>query len=312
MSFGSDAASRFKSSVIELVKCKMGLCCSRGKLSPHFAVKYTPAYAPVAAEDICSTEQIERTCAFHRSFDNSLWLFSRSWQPHEKSEVWATLMIVHGTVDHSGAYEEFAATLAQRGVAVFASDMRGWGRSDGEPLYVDSIDSFMGDIAADYQRIHGAHCPYEHVTSRFLLGKSIGGLFAAWTAAQPPQDGWWTGLIGLSGAFSIDPSVKPSALALMFVQSIAACAPKLGLRAPFDPTLIVSDAQALKDWERDPLVSRGKLLGFRILEFKLRTLPLPSKRSACQPLCGVISHEPLNSSCERMLISKDGPATHSQ
>ena len=43
-------------------------------------------------------------------------------------------MIVHGTVDHSGVYSELGQFLAAQGVAVFASDMRGWGRSDGEPL----------------------------------------------------------------------------------------------------------------------------------------------------------------------------------
>ena len=46
------------------------------------------------------------------------------------------MRIVHGTVDHSGVYAELGAALAQHGVAVFASDMRGWGRSDGERLYV--------------------------------------------------------------------------------------------------------------------------------------------------------------------------------
>ena len=29
---------------------------------------------------------------FHRSFDRRLWLYTRSWQPKEKSKVWATLM----------------------------------------------------------------------------------------------------------------------------------------------------------------------------------------------------------------------------
>ncbi|CAE7865160.1 MGLL [Symbiodinium necroappetens] len=241
----------------------MGLCCSRTKLPPHLAVKYSAACPPINGDDLQDSEQLQQSCEFNRSFDNSLWLFSRAWQPREKS-VWATLMIVHGTVDHSGVYAELGEFLAMQGVAVFASDMRGWGRSDGEALYVDNIDSFMGDILSDYQRIHSSGSPYANVTSRFLLGKSIGGLFAAWTAAQ--HRGKWTGLIGLSGAFQIDPSVKPSAAALALVRAIASCAPKLGLKPPFDPKLIVSDSGALEAWERDPLVSRGKLTAGYILE----------------------------------------------
>ena len=250
-------STAFARSCCKPPKSDMGLCCSRGKLPPHLAVKYAALRPSIDGGDLPSAHQ---SCEFIRSFDNSLWLFSRTWQPHDKSSVWATLMIVHGTVDHSGVYAELGEFLAMQGVAVFASDMRGWGRSDGEPLYVDSIDSFMGDIVSDYQRIHAAGSPYAKVRSRFLLGKSIGGLFAAWTAAEHVSK--WTGLIGLSGAFQIDPSVKPSAVALMFVKAMATCAPKMGLKPPFDPKLIVSDTEALRAWERDPLVSRGKLLGF--------------------------------------------------
>lgn len=166
-------------------------------------------------------------------------------------------MIVHGTVDHSGVYDELGTYLSAKGVAVFASDMRGWGYSDGEPLYVDQIDSFLGDIVSDYQRIHQAGSLCGNVTQRFLLGKSIGGLFAAWAAAEHQDK--WTGLIGLSGAYQVDAAVKPSALVLAFVKALAYLAPKMPLKRAFDPKLIVSDAAALRAWEDDPLVSRGRI-----------------------------------------------------
>jgi len=258
----------------------MGLCFSRGKMPPHTAVQYGAARPPTAADDVSASGETQQSGEFHKSFDSRLWLFTRSWQPRETG-IWATLMIVHGTVDHSGVYAELGKYLASQGIAVFASDMRGWGRSDGEALYVDSIDSFMGDIIADYDRIHSAE-PYKHVKARYLLGKSIGGLFAAWTVAEHSSK--WTGLIGLSGAFQIDPSVKPSPAALMFVQALAACAPKFPFKQPFDPKLIVSDEEALEEWRQDPLVSRGKLTPGYILEMihlqdalreKLHDLALP-------------------------------------
>eukprot|EP00434_Breviolum_minutum_P038548 symbB.v1.2.034197.t1/scaffold4369.1/size40568/1 len=62
----------------------------------HCAVKYGSS-APAVPEECGNGE-------FHRSFDDRLWLFTRSWRPEGKT--WATLMIVHGTVDHSGVYEE--------------------------------------------------------------------------------------------------------------------------------------------------------------------------------------------------------------
>lgn len=215
----------------------------------HCAVKYGHDMPAVPEE--CSNGE------FNRSFDDRLWLFTRSWKPASDKAIWATLMIVHGTVDHSGVYDELGTYLSAKGVAVFASDMRGWGYSDGEPLYVDQIDSFLGDIVSDYQRIHQAGSPCGNVTQRFLLGKSIGGLFAACGAAEHQDK--WTGLIGLSGVYQVDAAVKPSALVLAFVKALAYLAPKMPLKRAFDPKLIVSDAAALRAWEDDPLVSRGRI-----------------------------------------------------
>ncbi|CAJ1405224.1 unnamed protein product [Effrenium voratum] len=217
------------------------VCCGAMAMPPHLPLKYGQAKPQAEGGD------------FHRSSDGRLWLFTRSWEP---SEPWATLMIVHGTVDHSGVYSELGQFLAAQGVAVFASDMRGWGRSDGEPLYLDNIKSFMGDILADYEHIHAAS-PYSQLRARFLLGKSIGGLITAWAAAEHPDK--WTGLIGLSGAYQVDPSVKPPFLLLKMVEMLSYFAPKMPLKPPFDPKLIVSDEEALQEWEQDPLVSRGKI-----------------------------------------------------
>lgn len=228
----------------------------------HCAVKYGHDMPAVPEE--CSNGE------FNRSFDDRLWLFTRSWIPeNDQNAVWATLMIVHGTVDHSGVYDELGKSLSSRGVAVFASDMRGWGYSDGEPLYVDHIDSFLGDIVSDYERIHRAGSPFANVKQRFLLGKSIGGLFTAWAAAEHEEK--WTGLIGLSGAYQVDAAVKPSAFVLALVKALAYLAPKMPLKRAFDPKLIVSDAAALRAWEDDPLVSRGKITpGYLVEMFRLQ------------------------------------------
>ena len=77
---------------------------------------------------------------FYPSFDRKLWLFCRKWEP-ELGPAKATLMILHGTVDHSGVYEELAERLVQNcRVAVFAPDMRGWGLSVGESMYFHNMN----------------------------------------------------------------------------------------------------------------------------------------------------------------------------
>jgi len=256
----------------------MGACWSwLCSLPPHRQVKYSDSQPDVPSDDQVGIG------AFHRSYDNRLWLFSRAWEPADKSKTWATLMIVHGTVDHSGVYAELGERLAAQGVAVFAADMRGWGRSDGEPLYFNSIETFSQDVLRDYARIHADGSPYAGVQSRFLLGKSLGGLITAWVASSHPS--LWTGLIGLSGAYQLSAAQRPRIVLATLLRTAAAFAPKLACKRLFDPKLIVSDAAALRAWECDPLVSRGKVtLGYlveilrasRELPGQLRGLSIPT------------------------------------
>src|SRR5882724_6099377 len=56
-----------------------------------------------------------------------LQLFGRTWRP--ESPPRATLVLVHGYAEHSGRYEYAGSSLAERGYAVCALDLRGHGRS---------------------------------------------------------------------------------------------------------------------------------------------------------------------------------------
>lgn len=200
------------------------------------------------------------------SFDRRLWMFYRHWEPerminddnHEKTAtVKATLMIVHGTVDHSGVYNELAQRLVQEGIAVFAMDLRGWGLSDGESMYLnDTMETCVKDVEHWYHEIH-SQAPYQTVTARFLLGKSLGGTVTAFCVAKHPM--YWTGLIGLSGAYQMDPNLAPSLGAKLLLQMVSWLAPKLAVKQLFDEQLIVSDETALQAWRDDPLCSKDKV-----------------------------------------------------
>lgn len=193
---------------------------------------------------------------FCPSYDRRLWLFHRSWEPPVEQEIKATLLIIHGTVDHSGVYHELASKLAKEGIAVFAQDMRGWGYSDGERLYFNDMPTFVEDVDSLYREIHHSE-KYRAVKSRFILGKSLGGLVAAFTVAKYPNQ--FSGLIGLSGAFGVDQSQVPNSFVHSVLKFINHFVPKLPLKHLFDPTLIVSDANALETWKKDPLCSKDKV-----------------------------------------------------
>jgi acylglycerol lipase len=71
-------------------------------------------------------------------------IFTRSWQPEGTPR--AVLVIVHGFNSHSGQYLWAAEQFAGDGLAVYALDLRGRGRSEGERFYVEQIDDFTNDV----------------------------------------------------------------------------------------------------------------------------------------------------------------------
>ena len=195
---------------------------------------------------------------FLPSADSCLWLFSRSWvlPPKKRKDTKATLIICHGTVDHSGVYHELATALVNVGIAVFAQDMRGWGLSDGESMYLNDMEAFVEDVDCFYEEIH-KRPEYATVANRFILGKSIGGLVSAYSVIQHPFK--YTGLLGLSGAYKTHSRIAVSPMPARVVQALNAFAPKFPLKQIFDPTLIVKDPDALRKWYDDPLCSKDKV-----------------------------------------------------
>ena len=60
-------------------------------------------------------------------------IFVRSWRPEAKAR--GVVVIVHGFNSHSGHYLWVAEQLVASGLAVYALDLRGRGKSDGERFY---------------------------------------------------------------------------------------------------------------------------------------------------------------------------------
>lgn len=96
----------------------------------------------------------------------------RSWRPAHKPR--AVVVIVPGFNSHSGYYEWVADQLVDSGLAVYAVDLRGRGRSDGERFYVESFDDYVSDV----DEVVKAARAREPGLPVFLLGHSAGGVVA--------------------------------------------------------------------------------------------------------------------------------------
>lgn len=99
-------------------------------------------------------------------------IFTRSWQPAGPAR--AVVVIVHGFNSHSGHYLWAGEQFAANGLAAYALDLRGRGRSEGDRFHVDTFDEYLDDVDRLVEQARAEH-PGLPV---FLLGHSAGGVIA--------------------------------------------------------------------------------------------------------------------------------------
>jgi acylglycerol lipase len=102
-----------------------------------------------------------------------LQIFVRSWRP--ASAPRGVVAIVHGVKSHSGYYFWAAEQLVARGFAVYALDLHGRGRSEGERFYLEKIDDYVGDVRA----LIALAKSREPGLPLYLLGHSAGGVISS-------------------------------------------------------------------------------------------------------------------------------------
>lgn len=156
-------------------------------------------------------------------------IFYRAWRPLGTPR--AVLVICHGVNSHGGQYAWPAQRFAEHGYAVYALDLRGRGRSEGERFYVDDIADYVADVAATI-RIAAANDPGLPL---FLLGHSAGGVVSSTYALDNPSG--LAGFICESFAFQ----VPAPGFALAAIKALSHVAPHL-------PVLKLKN----EDFSRDP------------------------------------------------------------
>jgi alpha-beta hydrolase superfamily lysophospholipase len=97
-------------------------------------------------------------------------IFTRSWQPEGKTR--GVVVIVPGFNSHSGQYLWVGEQFAAKGLAAYAIDLRGRGRSEGERFYVEKMEDYTDDVAT-LVSIAKSENPGVPV---FVLGHSAGGV----------------------------------------------------------------------------------------------------------------------------------------
>ena len=199
-------------------------------------------------------------------------LFTQAWLPD--SDPTAVVVLAHGASEHSGRYDWVGGELATRGLALFALDHRGHGRSEGPRALVDRMDNVVADLdlLVDEPAARFAGKPL------FLLGHSMGGAVALSYAIRH-QDRL-DGLI-LSAPLAALEAASPATRIAGRVLSVIA--PKLGVYQ-VDSTAVSRDPAVVRDYDADPLNYHGKLPARTVAELSnevarfpesIKTLELP-------------------------------------
>jgi acylglycerol lipase len=100
-------------------------------------------------------------------------IFTRSWQPSEGAPR-AVVVIVHGFNSHSGHYLWVGEQFANSGLAAYALDLRGRGKSEGDRYHVDTIEEYLADVDMLVEQAKEEHPELP----LFLLGHSAGGVIS--------------------------------------------------------------------------------------------------------------------------------------
>jgi len=173
-------------------------------------------------------------------------IFYRCWAPAEPRAV---LLLAHGLAEHSGRYGDFASFFADAGIATYALDFPGHGRSDGKRGHVRNFQEYTDALGALLSLAREAHADIPFV----LFGHSMGGLIAADFLLQHQSE--FVAAV-LTGA-AIQSPQQPSSIVLFINRVIASVMPRLGVLR-LDASGISRDSQVVSDYENDPLVYRGK------------------------------------------------------
>ena len=144
-------------------------------------------------------------------------IFFRSWLPEGAPR--AAVVICHGVNSHGGQHAWAAERLVEKGFAVYALDLRGRGRSEGERFYVEDVADYAADVAGTIGIAKSRH-PGLKV---FLLGHSAGGVTSAFYVLDNQDE--LAGFICESFAFQVP---APGFL-LSAIKGLSHIAPHLGV-----------------------------------------------------------------------------------
>jgi alpha-beta hydrolase superfamily lysophospholipase len=196
----------------------------------------------------------------HWITSDGMTIYTRAWIPDR--EPVGVICLIHGLGEHSGRYHHVAHRLNTAGYAVFASDLRGHGRSSGKRGHAPSLHRFHEEIETLIQmgRDRFAEKPV------FLYGHSLGGILALSYSLSKKPDLAGIVVTGLALRTALHEQKMKIALAKILGRVL----PEVTLSSGLDPVTICTDPTVVDNYVCDPLVHNQ--ISFRMSNLLLQEI----------------------------------------
>ena len=169
-------------------------------------------------------------------------IFTRAWLPKGKPR--AIMILIHGFNAHSGYMQWPGEQFAASGLAAYALDLRGRGKSEGERFYVENFEDYLGDV----DKLVGIARSENPGIPVYVLGHSAGGVIATSYVFEHQQA--IAGLICESFAYDVG---LPDAVSFI-LKGLSHLTPHLHVYA-LKNEVFSRDPKAVAMMDNDPLIA---------------------------------------------------------
>jgi alpha-beta hydrolase superfamily lysophospholipase len=104
------------------------------------------------------------------------------WDP--ETDPRGVVVLCHGYAEHARRYDHVAQRFGEAGLAVYALDLRGHGRSGGKRVYLRDISEYTDD----FHTLVGIAAAEYPALKRVVLGHSMGGGIVFAYGVEHPDD----------------------------------------------------------------------------------------------------------------------------
>lgn len=171
-----------------------------------------------------------------------------TWTPEGQPR--GVVILSHGLGEHAGRYHHVAKRFGEAGLATYALDHRGHGRSGGKRVYLRRIEEYTADFAT----LVGIAKREHPGVPKIVLGHSMGGAIVFSYGVERPED---YDLMVLSGP-AVAAQDGVSALLAAVGKVLGRIAPGVPVQT-LDATAVSRDPEVVAAYQADPLVWHGKV-----------------------------------------------------